>query len=433
MRKGRSHRRTRKSLPSKPQGAGTQLFVGVASAPPPSSTSLEPEIPPPAIVPSETSEAPREASVEAKAEEPMLESRAELPQDSLSPVVVAETPSEPPPAPEVPPQAGRRAEGAMTEAKAEEAPLEEPTPYVPEVAEKLAEAEAAPRADEAEAKVEAAPEPEPTPTPMATQRSAAIELPEEEDDATPPAVDLGAASEEFFEEGKRASERPIVAEETFEDLEKVKAKHLPHVVARRAKLARVVGWAVGIAGVVCLAAVARTAMTPSASASVAKNAVVAPKTEPVTAAQPAEQPKVEEAKPAEPAPAAEEPKIEAAKAEEAKAEPAKADEPKPADTKPAEAKPAEATPTVAAAQTGDKSAREEKRASQQALERAKLGEAIAAGERSVALDPGDAEAWLILGAAYQQKGDMTNARRAFRSCLEQGKRGPKGECAQFPH
>jgi Flp pilus assembly protein TadD len=51
----------------------------------------------------------------------------------------------------------------------------------------------------------------------------------------------------------------------------------------------------------------------------------------------------------------------------------------------------------------------------------------------VALDPSDAEAWLILGAAYQEKGDAANARRSFKSCLSEGKRGPKWECAQFPH
>jgi hypothetical protein len=347
--------------------------------------------------------------------EPMsesIEARAELPQDSLAPVVVADpsaAPSEPPP--------------AMAEAKRDESDEakekeEEPTPYVPEVAEKLAELEAAPKSDGAEpAKAEATTEPEPT------QKSAAIVLDEEADDRTPAAVELGAV-EEFFEAASLAPE----TSETFEDLEKVKQKNLPHVVARRAKFARYVGWAVGISGILCLAAVARTALSPAVVASAsAKTEVVA---QPVAAA---EQPKAEEPKPAE-QPKAEEPKPDEAKAEapkpeEAKAEPAKAEEPKPGAGSPEPG----ATPTVTAAQTGDKSAREEKRASQRALERGKTGDSIAAGERSVALDPGDAEAWLILGAAYQQKGDLTNMRRAFKSCLEQATRGPKGECAQFAH
>ena len=63
------------------------------------------------------------------------------------------------------------------------------------------------------------------------------------------------------------------------------------------------------------------------------------------------------------------------------------------------------------------------------LEWGKAGDAIVSGEKSVALDPTDAESWLILGAAYQEKGDSKNAVRSFRECLEQGKRGPRNECA----
>jgi hypothetical protein len=63
------------------------------------------------------------------------------------------------------------------------------------------------------------------------------------------------------------------------------------------------------------------------------------------------------------------------------------------------------------------------------LGRGHVGAAIEAGERSVALDPGDGEAWLILGAAYQQKGEIADARRCYKACLSQGKRGPKSECA----
>jgi cytochrome c-type biogenesis protein CcmH/NrfG len=64
-----------------------------------------------------------------------------------------------------------------------------------------------------------------------------------------------------------------------------------------------------------------------------------------------------------------------------------------------------------------------------ALEWGKMTDAIAAGEQAVALDPTDAEAWLILGAAYQQKGDSKNAVRSFKACMDEGKRGPKNECA----
>ncbi len=76
-----------------------------------------------------------------------------------------------------------------------------------------------------------------------------------------------------------------------------------------------------------------------------------------------------------------------------------------------------------------KTAGREKLRSQGALESGRLAEAIAAGERSVAIDPGDAEAWLILGAAYQSKGSFKDATRCFRACVDQANRGPKSECA----
>ncbi len=74
-------------------------------------------------------------------------------------------------------------------------------------------------------------------------------------------------------------------------------------------------------------------------------------------------------------------------------------------------------------------ARKAKKESQRALEAQKLDAAIVAGESSVSLDPTDAEAWLILGAAYQEKGDLREARRSYSECVRQGKRGPRAECS----
>jgi tetratricopeptide (TPR) repeat protein len=70
-----------------------------------------------------------------------------------------------------------------------------------------------------------------------------------------------------------------------------------------------------------------------------------------------------------------------------------------------------------------------KRASQAALEEGRANEAIEAGERAVALDPTDAEAWLILGAGYDQRGTRGDARRCFTSCVRLATHGPRGECA----
>jgi cytochrome c-type biogenesis protein CcmH/NrfG len=72
---------------------------------------------------------------------------------------------------------------------------------------------------------------------------------------------------------------------------------------------------------------------------------------------------------------------------------------------------------------------EAKRASQTALEEGKSAQAIEAGERAVTLDPTDAEAWLILGAGYDQRGTHADARRCFVNCVRLATHGPRGECA----
>jgi cytochrome c-type biogenesis protein CcmH/NrfG len=92
-------------------------------------------------------------------------------------------------------------------------------------------------------------------------------------------------------------------------------------------------------------------------------------------------------------------------------------------------------PTTAPAVASDtlpsnpKEAKREKRAAQRALERGRLAAAITSGTRSTSLDPTDAEAWLVLGAAYMEKGDTVSARHAFTACSKSATHGPKGECA----
>lgn len=103
-----------------------------------------------------------------------------------------------------------------------------------------------------------------------------------------------------------------------------------------------------------------------------------------------------------------------------------------ATTAPEAPAPAAIEPTEAPkpAPTGD--AKEEKAACKSALERGKVADAIEAGERAVALDETDAEAWLLLGAAYQEKGKLADARRAYTSCVKLGVKGKHTtECAQM--
>lgn len=66
---------------------------------------------------------------------------------------------------------------------------------------------------------------------------------------------------------------------------------------------------------------------------------------------------------------------------------------------------------------------------ERALEKGHAKLAIEAGERAVALDPTDADAWLILGAGYDQRGAYAQARRCFATCSKVATRGPRRECA----
>jgi hypothetical protein len=76
-----------------------------------------------------------------------------------------------------------------------------------------------------------------------------------------------------------------------------------------------------------------------------------------------------------------------------------------------------------------KEAAKAKRKAQGFLEGGAYAKAIDEAKKSTELDPTDGEAWLILGAAYQEKGQGAEARKAYTACLKEGKRGPKGDCA----
>jgi hypothetical protein len=261
-----------------------------------------------------------------------------------------------------------------------------------------------------------------------------------------------------------------VGEEPEERDPRMRLKLAPATAQRRERLQKYVKFAVGAASVLCLAALVKVAVARNDEAPLARRAsasmqvaplavanapnidkapqggepsppVVAPSlapAAPASAAPPALAPSAAEATdPAPPPPAASTGPAQtplAAAADPSSPPPTAAPAADPASAPSAVAPVANPVADPGAAPEPDpKAAAKEKHASQLALERGKAADAIAAGERSVALDPTDAEAWLILGAAYQEKGDSAAARRTFKSCLEQGKRGPKWECAQMPH
>ncbi|MGO8993949.1 MAG: hypothetical protein ACLQVI_11510, partial [Polyangiaceae bacterium] len=78
-----------------------------------------------------------------------------------------------------------------------------------------------------------------------------------------------------------------------------------------------------------------------------------------------------------------------------------------------------------------KSAKEEKESARASLEHGKRQDAIDAAGRSVDLDPTDAEAWLILGAAQQEANHWKEARASFSECTKQAKVGPISECGMM--
>jgi hypothetical protein len=223
-----------------------------------------------------------------------------------------------------------------------------------------------------------------------------------------PPVDL---DDRFFAEGeavhraheaeaKRASLQPRVH---VEDLE----QRVPVVMVppeRRQKLTNYVKMAVGFCAVLCLAAGIRvTASHVTGAAGSERIAVAAPAASPpspvqasVVAAPVAPPPPAQTAPAAQPAAAA------------------------PAPEPPAAVQEAPAVPT--------KSAKEEKEDARRFLEHGKRKDAIEAGERSVALDPTDAEAWLILGSAQQDAGKWKEGRESYNQCVKQAKVGPIGEC-----
>ncbi len=238
-----------------------------------------------------------------------------------------------------------------------------------------------------------------------------VEAPTADDDDDDDIVESAehvAIQEKFFSDGDLT--RHDHADDELDAIRPSKAFRLaePAVVQRRERYSRYVKWAVAIAAVVCIAAIGRTLIVggdPKEKNTATREAPPPP----VETTKPVEAPKAEAPKPAaEPAPA---PSVEPATSASA-AEPAA----------PAVVAPAEPP-------TGD--AKEEKKNAQTALEHRRTADAIAAGEKSVAIDPTDGEAWLILGAAYQDKGDIAAARRAFASCVKEGKTGPVAECGKM--
>jgi hypothetical protein len=229
-----------------------------------------------------------------------------------------------------------------------------------------------------------------------------------------PAVDAGADLDDLEDDEAPAS------------VARSRALASAPVRARRKYLMRYVAGAVGVAGLIGIAALVRITASPDARASEGRDHASAAAVAIEGAALPAAAPAEPEAKAAAPeiaqtaAPALVSDSVPPS-GDVAAAAPA----PAPAA---ASAAPAAAVDDTTAPALDPVAAREAKRDAQHAIDRNHFADAIEAGERSVALDPTDAEAWLILGAAYQEKGSYADARRCYSSCSHRATRGPRGEC-----
>jgi len=93
-----------------------------------------------------------------------------------------------------------------------------------------------------------------------------------------------------------------------------------------------------------------------------------------------------------------------------------------------EEKPVAPIAPVAVPEKPTMSAGQAKQAAKAALEQGANASAISSGEQAVVLDGADAEAWLVLGAAYQATGNAGRAKHCYSSCVSQGNKGPVGEC-----
>ena len=256
-----------------------------------------------------------------------------------------------------------------------------------------------------------------------------------DDDASVPPVDLDAG---FFSVDVAPDEASFEVETRDP---RAALKLTPAAAKRRAHLAKYVTAAVGLASALCIAALVKSSFAGSHESTRSQHASFAAQASATGLSLNGAA--VTESAPSPASPANSAPVDPPAKAEVASPTPEQA---APAQAAPAQAAPAQAAsaaaPVVADVPVPAKAqavaeppadpkvaAAKEKAKSRGALERGNMSAAIAAGERSVALDSADAEAWLILGAAYQQKGDAKNAVRSFRACVSQGKRGPTSDCA----
>ena len=226
------------------------------------------------------------------------------------------------------------------------------------------------------------------------------------------AIDSSSVSSEFFR-GDEDSVPPLVdaVDREPHDEPAPESEIHPATLARRARLRRIVGAVIGVAGAVTLAAVGKSLISSKPVHQAPQPVAMTLAPAPPKDAQP-EAKAAPEAKPASGAKAADGPETKAADAPEAKA----------TDVRTAEPKIEEKAPDPADAAKLKKDALNY-------LNRGRYKEAIETARGAIAADPSDAMAYLYLGSALQDSGKWKDGIAAYSDCVRNAKKGPIHECA----
>jgi tetratricopeptide (TPR) repeat protein len=221
-----------------------------------------------------------------------------------------------------------------------------------------------------------------------------------DDCATPTPPEL----EEAFFAGAAAEDRSVPPSTVSSDADELDEPRRTVRPERRAYLRRIVIGVVGVAALLSTFAVVEIvrmatakSTTAMATTQLAIDMTVRPSIEPVAAPEPG-------------------PVVVAAP------EPA----PEPAPVVVAAPEPIAAAPEPGATAALDAPAR--KREAKSLIDLGKMRAAIPAAEAAIDADPGDAESYLLLGAALQEIGQWKRSIEVFSRCVREATRGPRGEC-----
>jgi hypothetical protein len=227
---------------------------------------------------------------------------------------------------------------------------------------------------------------------------------------TPLSPQVSEAEHDFFnardDDGGSLAPTEVDSYETFAGEERL-APLSPELLARRARLRRIVSGIVGVAGVVSIFATARLV---GARTHVSTSSTGVLSAQASLASFDVNRERLNFAPPAVDVPAAP-----AALDEAAVAAPAAAN-----DQSDNDGVSREKTKAVEPAKT--------KKMILSAIAHGQLGEAVSLARAAIAIDSGDADNYLLLGSALQEMGQWDRASEVFADCARRAKRGPRGEC-----